>query len=482
VNNKYNVKISGNAFGGKSREEAVAALARYAGIGQERAEAMFARAPAIVKRDVPRDLALSYQKKLRDLGIDAIVAPATAEAATEAAASGKPAATSEPVESAAMASAQKQAASGARETATAGAAADAAARTQSAAPQQAAPAGAGQPPLGGGSGADKPAGKRHVGFVFTGEGYEYFKIWIVNILLTIVTLGIYAPWAKVRNAQYFYGNTSLDGASFAFTADPVKMLIGRLIAVGLLIVFMLLQNFYPLVAVALSLSFVFIFPWVINRTFAFYARNSTYRNIRFRFVGKYGNALITYIGWPLLAGLSLGLLIPFSLYKQKQYVVENHRYGNQSFSFRAKVGDFYGLCLIAFAVTVLGVIAGGLLAYLTPIPSTVGVLLGYGLGVLYFVTNINNVVFNNLSLSSHDFKAKYEMKGFGWLMVSNLLFTVLTLGLFIPWAKVRLARYAAEHIAVDVAQDLDKFAAISQPDESAFGEEFGDVFDMEVGF
>ena len=475
MNNKYNVQISGNAFGGKSREEAVAALARYAGIDQDRAEAMFARAPAVVKRDVPRDLALSYQKKLRDLGIDATIAPAESLATVEAGVVSESAQIA-PAATAATAAAE------AGHKAAASDPAGTAGHVKAAAQAQVPPAGAGQPPGGRGAGPDVPAGKRHVGFRFTGEGYEYFKIWIVNILLTIVTLGLYAPWAKVRNAQYFYGNTSLDGASFAFTADPVKMLIGRLIALGLLVAFMVVQNYAPMASLALGVGLIFVFPWVINRTFAFYARNSTYRNIRFRFVGKYGDALIAYLGWPLLAGLTFGLLSPFALYKQQQYVVENHRYGNQSFSFRAKVGDFYGLCLTALAIAIIGIVAGFALGIVVPLLAGVGIFAGYALGILYFVTNMNNLVFNNLSLSSHDFKAKYEMKGFGWLMVSNFLLTLLTLGLYIPWAKVRLARYAADHIAMDVTQDLDKFAAVSQPDESAFGEEFGDVFDMEVGF
>ncbi len=32
---------------------------------------------------------------------------------------------------------------------------------------------------------------------FTGKGSEYFKIWIVNIALSLITLGIYSAWAKV---------------------------------------------------------------------------------------------------------------------------------------------------------------------------------------------------------------------------------------------------------------------------------------------
>ena len=303
-----------------------------------------------------------------------------------------------------------------------------------------------------------------------------------------MTLGLYAPWAKVRNAQYFYGNTSLDNASFAFTADPKKMLIGRLIALGLLVAFMAIYNFSPLTGIFLSFGLVFVFPWVLNRTFAFYARNSSYRNIRFRFVGRYTDALVNYLGWPVLSALSFGLLTPFMIFKQKQYVIENHRYGNQSFSFRAKVGDFYSLVLIAFGIGLVGMIGGLIIGVVlgfmyAPLAamSSIFALAGYAIGVLYFVTNMQNLIFNNTSLSSHDFKARYQMKSFGWLMVRNFLLTAVTLGLYIPWAKVRVAQYAAEHTALNVTQDLDKFAAISQPDESAFGEEFGDVFDMEVG-
>lgn len=46
----------------------------------------------------------------------------------------------------------------------------------------------------------------HTPFRFTGNGREYFRIWIVNTLLTILTLGIYSAWAKVRKKRYIYGN------------------------------------------------------------------------------------------------------------------------------------------------------------------------------------------------------------------------------------------------------------------------------------
>ena len=65
---------------------------------------------------------------------------------------------------------------------------------------------------------------------FHGSGREYFRIWIVNLLLSIVTLGIYSAWAKVRRLNYFYRNTRLAGASFDYHASPIAILKGRIAA------------------------------------------------------------------------------------------------------------------------------------------------------------------------------------------------------------------------------------------------------------
>src|SRR5690348_9519846 len=59
--------------------------------------------------------------------------------------------------------------------------------------------------------ATAPEPVRRLSIRFSGGGGEYFRIWIVNLLLTIVTLSLYYPWAKVRKLRYFYGNTVVDG-------------------------------------------------------------------------------------------------------------------------------------------------------------------------------------------------------------------------------------------------------------------------------
>lgn len=328
-----------------------------------------------------------------------------------------------------------------------------------------------------------PAGAKHPKpFTFSGSGGEYFRIWIVNLLLTIVTLGFYAPWAKVRNRQYFFGNTNLDNASFEYTASPIKLLIGRIVALVLLFAYYIAGTLSPATSALVGLLLMIVIPWAANKSMAFNARNTVYRNIRFRFRGEYPQAFVVFILWPLAGFLTLGLLLPVALQRWQRYRIDNHSFGDKSFRFSAGPGGFYKLGLLAFAVAILGAVAGALLASLIPGAGLAGLMIGYALALVYFATGLNNLVYNNSTLASHAFSGHFALNGYGWIMVSNFVLVVLTLGLYLPWAKVRLARYTADHIILHAQGELDNFVAITQQDQAAFGEEFGDVFDLDFGF
>ena len=68
------------------------------------------------------------------------------------------------------------------------------------------------------------------GIEFKGKALEYFGIWLANILLTVVTIGIFSAWAKVRRLKYFYNNTNILENSFAYHATGWQIFKGRLIA------------------------------------------------------------------------------------------------------------------------------------------------------------------------------------------------------------------------------------------------------------
>src|SRR5215213_4098892 len=72
---------------------------------------------------------------------------------------------------------------------------------------------------------------------FTGSAAEYFRIWIVNLFFTLVTLGVYSAWAKVRKKKYFYGSTRLDGDTSDYFGSPGAILKGRIVALVLFVAY-----------------------------------------------------------------------------------------------------------------------------------------------------------------------------------------------------------------------------------------------------
>ena len=81
---------------------------------------------------------------------------------------------------------------------------------------------------------------RKESFNFLGNGKEYFNIWIVNLFLSLVTLGVYSAWAKVRSKKYFLRNTRFAGHSFDYHANPKSILKGR---VFILIIMAIIYGF-----------------------------------------------------------------------------------------------------------------------------------------------------------------------------------------------------------------------------------------------
>lgn len=326
---------------------------------------------------------------------------------------------------------------------------------------------------------------RTMGFVFSGNGAEYFRIWIVNIVLTILTLGIYSAWAKVRNNQYFYGNTQLDGASFVYRADPLQILKGRLIAFAFFAGYILMTSVFPATSLLFGVVFIFAFPWLVVKSLAFNAYYSEYRNVRFGFNGDYAGAITAFIGWPLLGLLSLGLLFPYAVYKQQCFMVRNYRYGDTSLVFEPGAAAYYLIFLgmIGIAIVssiVIGLVSMGFSAEMRVVVSGILFVMMYlGLFVFYSVKT-TNLRFNNAELGPHAFSAYLKAPSYLVLLLTNTLATVLTLGLFIPWAKVRVASYKAAHIDMLVNGDLNQFSADVSKRVGAFGEGMSDVFDMGI--
>ncbi len=338
---------------------------------------------------------------------------------------------------------------------------------------------------------------------FTGTGQQFFRIWIVNLFLTIITLGIYAAWAKVRTRQYFYSHTSCGGEPFDYLADPMIILRGNLIIGGGFLLYMLTNAFTPLVSSLVALAFALLFPLLVFKSLRFYARNSAYRNIRFHFLGTVGESYITYLLLPFLMPFTLGLIFPYWAYRRKKYFFDNFAFGNQGNAFTATPVDFYRIYLKAFVIIVLPVavvfvllvvvggmamgmngaamegMAGGLVAL-------VGVVyLGFFLAIIfaqqYVYAKVTNYCWRSSSLGAVNFRSSLDAGRLMWIRVTNIMALVLSAGLLFPWTKVRQSKYILENLTVITSQGLDAFGAGEQDAENALGEAAMDFFDLEVG-
>ncbi len=323
-------------------------------------------------------------------------------------------------------------------------------------------------------------------FEFTGRADEYFKVWIVNIVLTVITLGVYSAWAKVRNKQYFYGNTRLQQASFEYLANPLMILKGRGMVLGVFVIFGAISSVYPFIEGTLWFLFFLATPWLVVRALEFRARNTSHRHIRFAFQATYREAGVVYVLWPLLLVLLLGLAYPYFSYLQHRFVVNHSGFGTTPFELKLNdnpVRRFYGVYIAAACLAMLFTMMGlvPVSAFGLGMTGFMGIAMGVFLAMAYIQTHIANLVWSHTWLGNHRLESTLATEQMAWLYFSNALAVVLTVGLLIPWASIRMTRYRLAKLTLWVEGNLDEFAASESQAVTATGEELAGFFDVEAG-
>lgn len=349
---------------------------------------------------------------------------------------------------------------------------------------------AGPPP------APPEPGPRSAGFVFTGDAGEYFRIWVVNACLTLVTLGIWSAWAKVRNTQYLRAHTTLDGMPFTYDANPVAILRGRIVAVTAFGIWTALAYIAPLAQLALLLPAAFVVPWLIVASLRFNARVTTYRNVGFTFSGGYGDALGFFVVAPVMSAFTLYLLIPWVVFRQRAWQAEKTAWGNLGLRLQASAGAFYAAHIPAIVVFIVGIVALGTVVGISV--ATAGdaesmppwsialmaiVYIVMLLGTLITHASLVRLTLDSLRVGAHArVHCTVDPMRYAWIMASNTICTILSLGMLYPWGEIRRLRYLAGGTSVSGLESFDEVTGSRATAGSAAGEEIADAFDIDVGF
>lgn len=350
---------------------------------------------------------------------------------------------------------------------------------------------------------------------FTGDAVEYFRIWIVNLFLSVITLGIYSPWAKVRKRRYFCGNTWIAGANFEYHGNPLAILKGRVIAVLALVAYNSVEHFVPKLGTGLLLALMVAAPWLIVRSLQFNAENTSYRNLRFHFHGRYreglraiGPLLLSPLlvlllpaiqpGKPPTSGLDFAILLvpsipflvfyPYVVAAVKRFQVGNSTYGSAPFAFSARTGTFYLAYFLGSLIFIAGSVAAGFSAFtvlVIPVVGWVAVPVAYFFaGSIFFGytrSRVGNITFNATQLAGKaHFVSNLSALKLAWIYFVNLLAMAVSFGLLVPWAVMRTVKYRAACLRLECSEDLEGFLAdVSRP-VAATGDQLGEFFDVDL--
>ena len=373
---------------------------------------------------------------------------------------------------------------------------------------------------------------------FTGSGGDYFKLWLSNLLLTIVTLGIYTPWARRRRIQYFFRNTEVGPDPLDFTASSRSM-VTSFVLVALvygLIQVMSSQGLNTAVG-GVTLLIAAATPWLWRSAMRFRMGNTTWRGLPFVFQATVRE---TYTAaWPLLGGAVLVALLALALpaapaaampgplvwlnflgvmalagvilirlrFNFLHLQMTRTSLGGQMGAFKAGFGDFFKVGVICIGI--------GLLAYLA-LAGLIAVfgagLVGFGRGmggggmavlvvfvILFFIplllipasitlaaweAILFRTVWSNAGLSNMArSKCSLKTRDFVLLRTKNVLLTLVTLGFYRPFAAVSEYRMKVDSVRIYTRGNIDALAsALAQGNKSGLGDAAADLagFDLAV--
>lgn len=369
---------------------------------------------------------------------------------------------------------------------------------------------------------------------FTASGSEYFRIWIVNLLLTLVTLGLYYPWAKVRKLRYFYGNTRLAGHAFDFHGDPKRMLRGYLLVGALFALYAFAGQVSPVAGLIALVILAAIWPALLAASMRFRLAQTSWRGLRFQFTGDTAGAykalLPAFAAAIVMVAVSAAVLpepgapgsaaprppsgfglflffvataavvglAPLTLWLLKRYQHDNYQFASVRTRFTAGPGSFYGLAfkaaglvlamaLAGLAIAFLGFGAGGGSRSVGRFLFGMGAVLATYLAVLfalqpYLVSRLQNLVWSRTQSRTIGFTSALRFWPLARLMLVNFFLVVVSFGLYWPFAAVATARARLQAVGVHSRGDLDALVArAGAGTQDASGEAAADLFGIDLG-
>lgn len=304
---------------------------------------------------------------------------------------------------------------------------------------------------------------------FHGKGFDYFKIAVINFVLTAVSLGLYYPWAKEKSLKFFLGQTSLENNKFAFHGTGKEMFKGF---IKTLIIFFILYGIfglllylqYPGIAMlVLYLGLFALIPFAIHGGYKYRMSRTTWRGIRFGYRGDRLELFKKFTIGIILTVLTLGVYGSWFTINLRKYIIDNIRLGNLKFKYN---GNGLGFLLLNIKGIIFSILTLGIYSF-------------------WYQKDLFNYYIDNISIEGPDkkymnFRSNVSGRHIIFLSITNILIIIFTLGIGFPWVITRTLNTLLGKIILEGNIDLDAIAQTEQDYKDATGEDTADILDIDL--
>ena len=318
-------------------------------------------------------------------------------------------------------------------------------------------------------GAAPPSATATRRLTFHGSAGALLGLAVTNVLLILLTLGIYFFWAKARMRRYLLGETELEGDRFAYHGTGRELLLG--FTRGLVVIFIpvALLSVLPAaygapppvrhsLSTLLSLLGLLLMPVAMVGARRYRLSRTSWRGIRFSFRGRLRDFVQLFVVGNVLSSLTLGLYYPiYSTHRQK-FMVSNAWFGSQKFDFDGRGRELvwpFARMILLFLPTL-------------------------GLSWFWFSARRQRYFTDHTRFGPARFHSTIAGGALAWMQISNFVALVLTLGLAWPWTTVRSMRFTNRNLSLVGALDLTAIRQDAQA-ASATGEALSGLLDADFG-
>ncbi|QHL89816.1 DUF898 family protein [Sphingomonas changnyeongensis] len=339
-------------------------------------------------------------------------------------------------------------------------------------------------------------------FVFTGRWREFLPIAVTNLLLTIVTLGIYRFWATTRTRRYLWANTQFIDDRLEWAGTGGEMFRGFLVVLLLFVpALLIVQSGIEALAMRGELALAGLIAVIAYAGLIMLVGVARYRALRYRLSRTYWHGIhgggtsggwgygASYLAKSLLGALPLGLAIPWSMTALWNERWNAMGFGPHRFAAEASTTGLMGRWLLVLASPVLVVLflvpmlGLGAVAGATPSPVTAvfAVLLAYALiallGAGYYAAFMREVI-GNLALGPLRFTFTARTADWIRLFLGHALLVIGTLGLGAGFIAYRNWAFFIRHLEAMGHVDLD---ALTQSPDATGGDAEGLATAFDIG-